>query len=334
MTLLRWQSHVGFATETAGWGSYHGNAAWYVPVEKCDFEDMPKFYMDQAYRGIQALTFGAYQANLQGQFSMTHDAYMDTLPVLLGNAMVGATDSVTVIGISTLGVGITTGTINQHAYILGTPEALSWYDFNGYAERRYEGARLESVSVKLSPEKQLSVDNKGVSRLSLVNATGGAVLPATLNAGHTPLLTWMAKVTIGGAQSTRVIDSEFDFARKTEVLFTQALTQSPTNIYAFPMDLKGKATFDFQDEAEYNLFRANSQSTTFDILFWSNPSNVNANALEGFRITVPNMVYTSFKVDRSKDALTCQLGFDALYSSSLSTNVQLFFYNNIPTAYV
>lgn len=334
MTILRWQSHVGFATETAGWGTYHGNAAWYVPVEKCDFEDMPKYYMDEAYRGVQAKTFGAYQANLQGQFSMTHDAYMDTLPVLLGNAMVGGTDSLSVITISSLNVGVTTGTINQHAYILGSPEALSWLDYNGYSERRYEGGRLESVSVKLSPEKQLSVDNKGVSRMSVVNATGSAVLPATLNAGHTPLLTWMSRVTIGGVQSTRVIDAQFDFSRATEVLFTQAFTQSPTNVYAFPMDLKGKATFDFQDESEYNLFRQNSQSTTFDILFWSNPNNSNANLLEGFRITVPNMVYTSFKADRSKEAVTVQLGFDALYSQSLSTNVQLYFYNNVASAYV
>lgn len=334
MTVLRWQTHLGLATETAGWGSYHGNAVWYLPVEKCDFADNPKYYMDEAYRGIQAKTFGAYQANLQGQFSMSHDAYMDTLPVILGNGMVGQTDTVTVINVSSLQVGITSGSINQHAYLLGAPEAISWLDYNGYSERRYEGGRLSGVTLKLSPEKQLSVDSKGDSRMSVVNATGSAVPNATLNPGHTPLLSWMSRITIGGVQSLRVIDAQFDFTRATQVLYTQALTQSPTNIYAFPMDLKGKATFDFVDETEYNLFRQNSQSTTFDILFWSNPNNVNANSLEGMRITVPNMVYTNFKVDRSKDALTCSLDFDALYSAALSTNVQLYFYNNIATAYV
>lgn len=325
MTQLRWQMHVGFAIESGGWGVAATAPAYFYPVSKCDFQDEPKFYYDEAYRSVQAKDFGAYATTLQGKFSYDGDVYLDTLPLMLGVGMIGDNDSVATVNASVLNIGWSNISVSAHTFILqpNGPKSLTLFDYNGFSERAYQGSRLDEVQLKYAADMQVTANYKGISRLSTL--VTGSFVPA-LNATFTPLLAWQAKALLNGAQTTRVIDTEITFKRGVEALFTQAQTQSPTNVYAFPMEIDGKLTVDFVDETEYNYFRTNNQSAQFQLFFV-------ASSVQALSITVPQPVFTSYVVNRGKDALTADINFRGIYNAANSTNVTMVVYNNVTTLY-
>lgn len=324
MTLLRWQQHLGFTLETGGWGVNATTPDLFVPIEKCDFNDDLKYYYDEAYRSVQVKDFGAYPTTANGTFNFTCDAYADTLPVLLGNGMVGDNDTVSVVNLSALNVQWVTGSVYAHTYLAqpSGPLSLSFFHFNGASERRYEGARITDATLKYSPDKQLSIDFKGDSRLSVL--MNGSFVPTI--GTYAPTMAWQGLLTLNNAINRRLIDCQLDFKRGSEVLFTQAQTQSPTNIYVFPIEVDGKITVDFVDEAEYNLYATGNQSASFNLMFVTSSQS----AIQFF---IPRPVYTSYKVNSSKDALTAELDFRAIYSPNYSTNIQLTVYNTRAAAY-
>lgn len=325
MTQLRWQIHVGFAVESSGWGVAAAAPTNFYPISKCTFQDEPKFYYDESYRSVQAKDFGAYLTTLQGKWDCDGDMYLDTMPYLLGVGLIGDNDTVTIANSSVLNIAWTTFTLSAHTFILqpNGPKSLSLWDYNGFSERRYEGARIEECQLKYTPDMQVTTSYKGVSRLSVLVA--GTYVPS-INANFTPVLAWQAKAFLNGAQTTRVIDSELTFKRGVEALFTQAGTQSPTNIYAFPLEVDGKLTVDFVDEAEYNLFRTNNQSASFQLFFV-------ASSQQAVSFTIPQPVYTSYVVDRGKDALTATIDFRGIYNASNSSNVVMTVYNTSTAAF-
>lgn len=325
MTQLRWQMHVGFAVESSGWGVAAAAPAYFYPVSKCDFQDEPKFYYDEAYRSVQAKDFGAYLTTLQGKLSFDGDVYLDTLPALLGVGMMGDNDTVSIVNGSVLNLSWSNITTNAHTFLLqpNGPKSFTFFDYNGFSERAYQGARLEEVQLKYTPDMQVTASYKAISRLSVL--VTGSFVP-TLNAIYTPLLAWQAKAYLNGAQTTRFIDSDITFKRAGEALFTQAGTQSPTNIYAFPMEVDGKCTVDFVDETEYNYFRTNNQSAQFQLFFVSSSN-------QALSITIPQPVFTSYVVDRGKEALTATINFRGIYNAANSTNVSLTIYNGVAGAY-
>jgi hypothetical protein len=324
VTVLRWQQHVGFAVESSGWGISPASAAnTWVPCSKADFHDNLKYYYDTAYRSVQAMDFGAYPTTGEADFDMSFDMYVDTAPFFLGVAMVGDNDQVTIRNgtyVSTLYTG--GNSVAEHTFILGTPKSMTLFDYNGFSERSYQGARPSSVAVKYKPDGSVNLDVKGKARLStLLNTTTVAVI-----GGYAPVLGWQAVLTLNGSANPRLIDASLDFKRGIEVLYTQAGTQSPTNIYTFPLEIEGDLTVDFQDEVEYQYYRTGNQSATFDLFFVSTSNNA-------FRVNIPQPLYTSYALDRSKDAFTAKMKFKGIYNASLSTNVTVKFYNSIAAAF-
>lgn len=328
MTQLRWQMHVGFAVESSGWGVAATAPAMYLPVSKCDFQDEPKFYYDEAYRSVQAKDFGAFLATLQGKWSVDADLYVNTdAPLMLGVGMIGDNDVVTTVNGSVLNLGWSNLTTGIFAHTFGIqpngPKSLTLFDYNGYSERAYQGARIEQVQLKYTPEAQVSLAINGISRLSVL--VTGSFVPS-IDPTFTPIMAWQAKAFLNGAQTTRVIDTDLTFKRAGEALFTQAQTQSPTNIYVFPMEIDGKMTVDFVDETEYNYFRTNNQSAQFQLFFV-------ASSTQAISFTVPQPVFTSYVVDRGKDALTATINFRGIYNQANSSNVTMVVYNNVSAAY-
>lgn len=325
MTQLRWQEHVGFAVESSGWGVAATTPAAWVPVTKCDFQDDLKYYKDTAYRSVQAMDFGAYPTTGQSKFDVSCDMYVDTVaPYFCGIGMIGDNDTVSVVSGTVLNVAWTNISVNAHTFIIqpNGPKSLTWFDYNGYSERAYPGSRISDVTIKYSPEGSCTADVKGDGRLSILQ--NSTTVPQI--GGYAPILGWQALLSLNGATNTRLIDLSLDLKRKTEVLFTQAQTQSPTNIYAFPLEVDGDLTVDFVDETEYNYYRTGNQSATFDIFFVSSSNNA-------FRITVPQPLYTAHQVDRSKDALTAKIKFSGIYQSNSSTNVKMVVYNGYGAQY-
>src|SRR5579859_1191778 len=327
MTVLRYQIHLGFVKEV-GWGNSTTVPQVFVPVKNAKFKDEPKFYKDEAFRSVNAQVFGAYLTTLQCNFDFGSDVYIDTFPILAGAGMIGNTDTVSTVYTSSVHAPVVAGvpgSCSAHNFLLGVPSSLSLFDYNGYTERVYQGSRIEDVSLKYAPDGQLEITYKGKSRLSVINASTGNVLGPTIGA-NPPLLGWEGFLVLNGVQSTRLIDAQIDLKRKTEVLFTQAQTQSPTNIYAFPMEVTGKFTFDFQDETEYNLFRANNQSASFDITFAAQANNA-------IRFIIPQPVFTTYEVDRGKDFLTAVVDVEGIFSQSQSTNLQMIVYTSTTTPF-
>lgn len=325
MTQLRWEMHVGFAVESSGWGVAATAPAYFLPISKCDFQDTPKFYYDEAYRSVQAKDFGAYLTTLQGKVSFDADMYLDTLPLLLGVGLIGDNDTVSIANTSQFNVAWGGYTVNAHTFLLqpNTPKSLTLFDYNGYSERAYQGTRLTEAQLKYAADGQVTLAYKGSSRLSVLQS--GSFVP-TLNALYTPVLAWQAKAYLNGAQTTRVIDTEMTFKRGEEVLFTQAGTQSPTNIYVFPLEIDGKFTVDFVDESEYNYFRTNNQSASFQLVF------VNSTQ-QAVSFTFPQPVFTSYVVDRGKEYLTATINFRSIYNAANSSNVILTVYNLVSQPY-
>lgn len=323
MTVLRWQGHLGFVKEI-GWGNSTTVPQFFVPVMNQKFADVPKFYKDEAFRSVNAQVFGAYAATFEGDVSFDTDVYIDTFPTLAGCAMLGDTDSVTTVLTSTVhaptGVAGVGTSCSAHTFLLGSPASLSLFDYNGYTEHNYQGSRFEDVSLKYSPDGELKASYKGKGRYSVVNASSGNVVGATIGA-NPPLLGWEGFLVLNGVQNTRLIEAQIDMKRKSQVLFTQAQTQSPTNIYVFPMEVTGKFTFDFVDETEYNLFKTNNQSASFDITFGFSQNNA-------IRFVVPQPIYTTYEVDRGKDYLTAVVDVEGIYSQANSTNLQLIVYTS------
>lgn len=319
MTQLRWQIHCGLAVESSGWGVAATAPAAFVPVHKCTFKDDLKYYKDSAYRSVQAKDFGAYPTTGQSDFDISCDGYVDTsLPYFAGVGMVGDNDVVSVVTGSTFyGAAGGNVTTNAHTFIImpNGPKSFTLFDYNGFSERSYAGCRPEDVSLKYTPDGALTVDVKGKGRLSTL--VTGSFVPVV--GSLAPILGWQGLLTLNQTANVRMIDCQVDLKRGTEVLFTQAQTQSPTNIYAYPLEVDGTITVDFVDETEYNLYRTGNQSATFDLLFVSSSQNA-------FRISVPQPLYTSYEVDRSKDALTAKLKFDGVYNQASSTNVKLVVY--------
>lgn len=324
MTILRWQIHLGFVKEVS-WGSSTTVPQLFIPVSTAKFLDQPKFYYDEAFRSVQAKDFAAYATTFQGSVDYGTDFYIDTVPYFLGSGMIGNTDSVATVNCSAINVAYTTGTVSAHTFLLGTPASFSLFDYNGYTERNYQGTRLSEVDLKYTPDQRLEMTYKGDSRMSVINASSGNVTAATIGT-FSPLLAWQGVLTFNGTQSFRLIDSNLTFKRGLTVLFTQANTQSPTNIYAYPMEVDGKATFDFQDETEYNIFRNNVQTATFDLVFAASGSNA-------IRITIPQPVFTMYEVNRSKDALTADIDFRGIFNTTMSTNARLIVYTNQTTLF-
>jgi|SRR5690242_358892 len=327
MTQLRWQTHLGFAKETGGWGVSIAAPVNWVPVEGgAKFKDDLKFYYDEDFRSVQAKDFGAYATVATGNFEFKTDLFTDTFPLLCGVGIVGDNDVVTTVNLSVLNLQWTAGTTNAHTFIIQPkqPASFTLFDYDGYSERNYQGSRIEEVGIKYSPDGRLEIDYKGKSRLSVVDATSG--VSTAVIGPLAPVLAWQGLLTLNGAVNTRLIETQLTLKRATEVLFTQANTQSPTNIYCFPLEVDGKITVDFADETEYNLYRNNVQTGTFDLLFVSASNSA-------VRFTIPHPVYTSYEVDRGKDYLTAVLDFKGIYSQTSSTNVTIVVYNNTATPY-
>ena len=325
MTQLRWQTHVGLAVESSGWGTAAAAPALFYPITKCSFADEPKFYYDEAYRSVQAKDFGAFLTTLQGKWDCDGDMYMDSMPLMLGVGLIGDNDTVTSVNSSVLNIAWTTFSVSAHTFILqpNGPKSLTLFDYNGFSERAYQGARIEECQLKYTPDMQVSLSYKGISRLSVLVA--GSFVPS-INYNMTPILAWQAKAYLNGAQTTRVIDTQLTFKRGVEALFTQAGTQSPTNIYAFPLEIDGKLTVDFVDEAEYNYFRTNNQSASFQLFFV-------ASSQQAVSFTIPQPVFTSYVVDRGKDALTATIDFRGIYNQANSSNVVMVVYNTQTAAF-
>lgn len=328
MTVLRWQTHLGFAKESGGWGVAFTTPNTWVPVDGgAKFTDNLKYYYDEAFRSVQAKDFGAFGTTATGDFSFKTDVYVDTIPTLVGAGIIGNNDVVATVNLSALNTGWTTGSTSAHSFIIqpNGPSSLTLFDYNGYTERAYQGARMSEVSLKYSPDGSLTADFKGQSRASIISASAGNVATAAIGT-HVPILGWQAVLTLGGSQSFRMIDCDLTLKRAVEVLYTQAGTQSPTNIFAFPLEVDGKLTFDFVDETEFAYFRNSTQGVTFDLLFVSTST-------DALRFTVPNPIFTTAEVDRGKDALTVQLDFRGVYAQTASTNVKMVVYNNVTTPY-
>jgi hypothetical protein len=181
------------------------------------------------------------------------------------------------------------------------------------------------VSIKYSPDGELKATYKANGRLSVANASSANVLTPVIG-GTPPLMGWQGYLLLNGVQSTRLIEATIEMKRGIEVLFTQAQTQSPTNIYAFPLEVTGKFTFDFVDELEYNFFRTNQQSASFDMTFA-------ASAQDAVRFVIPQPVFTMYEVDRSKDFVQCQISFEGIYSQANSTNMKLIVYTTTSTPF-
>lgn len=320
-TILRYQTHIGYALETAGWGQAPTGPMYWLPYTKATIKDDISYFYDAGFRGIGASHFNAVPTVKKADVDLTSDAFADSMPHLVGSAMIGDTDTVSVVSWTSLGVGVTSGSVNQHMWLLGNPLSLTWWDYNGVTERQYQGTRLSDVSLKYTNDGHLELDYKGTARPSI---TGTTTTPAI--SGLAPMVAWQGLLYWNGAQSLRLIDCEIDMKRSIETLYTQALTQSPTNILAFPLAVSGKMTVDFQDETEYNYFASSNVSTNFDLRYFASTASC-------FRFQVFNPVFTTYEVDRSKDALTAKIDFDAFYTPAFSSNVRFYVYNGQTAAY-
>lgn len=241
--MLSQLSHVGLARE-AVWGTALP-AAKFFPSKNPKFEDDIKRILDQGKRGSAATDFGAWGGTRLGRLEHDGDFYPDVPPYfLLG-----------ILGqVNTTGVGPYT-----HVFTLAaTPPSFTITDYYGGAQaRQFAGAMVESLDLKFATESgALEWAVKLAAKASTQVAT-----PTPTFGSLAPFLGWQAALTLAGGGNTKLLGFELNMKRTLSPIFGANNSQDPNKMYAGPLEVTGKITFDMADETELNYYLNNTQPT-------------------------------------------------------------------------
>ena len=239
MATLSALSKLGFGLEST-WGTAVV-ATTLLPVRnlKTVVADY-KQELDDGVRGVAAKDFGAYQGTGQGSVEWEGDFYPEELGYFLKLIMGGA---------AVTGIGP-----YDHTFSLASnPASLTLEE--SILAKKWAGMVLSDLGLKFSAaEGKLTYTAKMVGKTA-VDVTPAAVSDATV----APFLGWQASLQIGGAGNTRLLDLSLDFKRPVELLYTANNTKDPSAAAIGPLEVTGKATFDY-DTTELGYYLSKTQN--------------------------------------------------------------------------
>jgi len=215
----------------------------WLPMRGPDTEEEIKYLIDNGIRGIAAEEFGAYQGVTNGSFKYDLDWYVTDTPLILTNI---------------LGPDTKTGTTAPYTHTFqlaaAEPASLTVHDYDGVDQLYGAGAYLSQAQFKLDAEGALTCSVQGKSFAPVSESTS---VPSYASEPY--FLGWEAALNLAGGPNTRLVTLDVTLSRKLTIRWTANNTQTPRFIFVGPLKVSWKATFDIEDDTEWNYFINNTQ---------------------------------------------------------------------------
>lgn len=283
---------AGVAKETS-YGVPATTGIRWLPVQSPNTELQTKYEMDKAIRGIAAQTFGAYQGVQNGKFSYTLPWYITDTPIILT---------------SILGPDTKTGTVAPYTHTFNLaaaePASLTVHDYDAIDQYQYAGSMLSQASFKLDSEGNLSCDIQGLGFPPVSEATATPTY-----ASEAYFLGWEGALSLGGSSNARLVSMQIDFKRTLTPRWTANNSQVPQSIWAGPLQVSGKATFDVFDDTEYTHYTSNDQPSF--VMTLTQPSSTNA-----VKFQLSKCAFTEAQKISSKDWIQVDGTIEGIYNAT------------------
>lgn len=213
--------------------------------------------------------------------------------------------------------GVAVGGNTLHTLqVAATPKTATIWDYtavSGTDWRQYSYGTASEFDLKWTAEAECTHSSKLTTLLSALLTSG----PSSSFTQVPPFVGWQSGITVAGTQKVNMESFELDLKRKVDPIFAANNTQSPTAIFAGVVSATAKATFIMESEAEYNLFRQGLVEKTQIGLYGPALGDQRTSpSATGLLYTMTNPTATSALIDRSKDYVECQVGWDIDYSAS------------------
>lgn len=301
--------YLGVAKE-ASYGTPATTGIRWLPMRNPSTEEEIKYAIDNGLRGVAAEEFGAYQGVENYSFSYELDFYVTDTPLLLTNI---------------LGPDTKTGTAAPYTHTFNLaaaePASLTLHDFDGIDELYSAGSYLSQVGFKLDSEGALTASIQGKGFPPVSESTS---VPSY--AAEPYFLGWETALTLNGSGNTRLVTMEINLSRTLTPRWTANNTQSPKFIFVGPLKVDWKATFDVEDDTEWNYFVNNTQPSFSAKL--TQPGSSNAITFQ-----MSKCAFTKAPKTSSKDWIQVDAAGSALYNTTDQGPIAIIVQNTQSTAY-
>jgi hypothetical protein len=220
----------GIGVETT-WGTPVVPGFW-IPVMDPKWTTKLKWIADEAMYGSAAQNRDQVPGVRYDELSLKHSVYPDSIPNFM-RAALGSADTVTGTGPYTHTIGL----LNSPTTGSQPPSYTADY-FDASQTRQLAGSRLNTFNMTFGadvgveatttwvcgPETDISLPTQSLSTAHLIPG-------------------WDMVFQLGTVNSQVIVSGELDIERNTEAIFTATGIQTPHNVFAGPISVKGKVTF-------------------------------------------------------------------------------------------
>jgi hypothetical protein len=225
---------------------------------------------------VFADTIGYYITGVLGDVTTTGSSAPYTHAIALKNAVGGAGDA--------------------------QPISYTITDFYSANTRQYPGVQFTDLNLTFNADGLLEYTAKGMGFPS--NTTSA---PTPSFSTVLPTQVWTGTVTIGGSSVGYTRTANIDLVRKAEAIYGISNTQSPYQVFVASLNVKGKATFVMQDDAELTRYLTNTQpALTFNF------STGTGSTATQVAFTVSKGAYTTGAIERNADYVEVTVDIEAL----------------------
>lgn len=278
---------------------------FWIPYQTPKWDPDLKWLMDESIVGSPTVTRDAVPGVRKDMFNVKHYMYMDSIGNFL-RAIFGGVDTVT-------GSGPFTHTIkllNNNATASQTPSyTLDYYDSS--QTRQMAGARLKSFDITWTADGTLECQSDWVS---MPETDIGAPTQTPSTAHFVP--GWGVNFSLGGVATATLLSGTITLTRVgTDAIFTAANTPNPHNIFAGPMQIKGKAKALVEASTFNFITNSLSRDQLAQIVTFTEPVSGNTLAL-----TMTASQFMKPVLDPSKKWLIVDVDFEAIGNTTDATS--------------
>lgn len=218
----------------------------FIPVTQVTPKDNLTLLEDKGFRGSLVDVYD----KIAGPLSATVDLDGDVFPDTIGWPLAGVLGDVTTTGASAP---------FSHAFAVlnngtGQPPSYTLNDQYVAGNRQYAGAKFNELGFKFTDDGLLTYSAKATTFGSVT-----AAAPTTSFTAIPPMVGWQGAVTIGGIVQTGVLDGEVTIKRTVTVINGIDGTQNPSQLWAGPVQVDGKATLVMEDDTQLTSYLTNGR---------------------------------------------------------------------------
>ena len=302
---------IGLARESS-WGDGAAPQVM-LPIEPPSITEPYEQILDNLYRGINAIDFGAYQGSGRTDASLAGLFYPEELGFLI-LAMMGAVSS----AVAPLPY-VHTFTMASQPPSLAVQEEGGVYPSDA-SDRRFVGMLPSSLTFTFSSSEGLLTWASDLTGKQGTAPGAGSIPSEAITA---PFLGWHAALNIGGANA-RLIDLELTLEREAATRHGLDGTQFPAAVYSGGLAVTASMTFDAVDSTELDYVL--DHETNAVVISLTYGAGVDLKAVE-FTMTELNWGDAPAELDKSGIFITLGVSGRAIYNSTDSGPIKIILSN-------